>query len=27
MYEELYGKRIDQLVILIAGEDGSVMAF
>ena len=27
MYEELYGKRIDQLIILIAGEDGSVMAF
>jgi len=27
MYEELYGKSIDQLVILIAGEDGSMVPF
>jgi N-acetylmuramic acid 6-phosphate (MurNAc-6-P) etherase len=24
MYEELYGKKIEQIVVLIAGEDGSM---
>jgi len=27
MYEELYGKPIDQLVVLIAGEDGSMVPY
>ena len=27
MYEELFGKRIDQLVILMAGEDGTMRSF
>ena len=27
MYEELYGKSIDQIVILIAGEDGAMQSF
>ena len=27
MYEELYGKKIEQLVILIAGEDGTMVPF
>ena len=27
MYEELYGTKIDQLVILIAGEDGTMVPF
>ena len=27
MYEELFGKRIEQLVILMAGEDGTMRSF
>ena len=27
MYEELYGTPIDQIVILIAGEDGAMQSF
>ena len=27
MYEELFGKPIEQVVVLIAGEDGSMTAF
>ena len=27
MYEEIFGKRIDQLVILMAGEDGTMRSF
>ena len=27
MYEELYGKSIDQIVVLIASEDGAMQAF
>ena len=27
MYEELYGTKIEQLVILIAGEDGTMVPF
>ena len=27
MYEEVFGKPIDQLVILMAGEDGTMRAF
>ena len=27
MYEELYGKKIDKVVVLIGGEDGSVASY
>ena len=27
MYEELFGTRIDQIVVLMASEDGAVRAF